>query len=409
MKHLFTTLQTVRLGEPFVFENGQFFPLFRSNKAVVNYLTMNEAIQKKLLTIREINQGGSVNNLNAENLGDLPILILDGEEVHGAKQNRVMNTTLLLAPHTKINIPVSCTEQGRWSSSFNLRDSMTDANFLLDAHIRERKARAIKENLKSRKSFSSEQSEVWSDVANLHRSLGFQSPTGAYDEVHKHLHGNSQELLQKFPYQEGQCGVLFFLGGTFIAIDFVSQPGAYQIIHQKLLRGYFVQMQRMRNIAPTPITVDQAQQTLQSFETELMTGKGHDLVVSPSVSLGTDVRITTEEKTAIFLVYQDELIHGAIFRRNVIQGSSQEPEEMEKIQRIVQDIRNSEIEMYELTERTKHMRRVLENMMSHKDFQEWQYIRQDLMFAIEDTLHLLRRKEHQLHELLERIHRLDLR
>jgi hypothetical protein len=43
------------------------------------------------------------------------VLILDGEELVGAKQNRIVNTTILVAAGAEIVIPVSCVEQGRWT------------------------------------------------------------------------------------------------------------------------------------------------------------------------------------------------------------------------------------------------------------------------------------------------------
>ena len=52
--------------------------------------------------------------LRFENLGQKPVLLLDGEELIGAKQNRVVNLTILAPPKQVIVIPVSCVEAGRW-------------------------------------------------------------------------------------------------------------------------------------------------------------------------------------------------------------------------------------------------------------------------------------------------------
>ena len=59
-------------------------------------------------------QAGSVPFLKVANRADRPLLPLDGEELLGAKQNRILNTTVRVAAHTEVTIPVSCVEQGRW-------------------------------------------------------------------------------------------------------------------------------------------------------------------------------------------------------------------------------------------------------------------------------------------------------
>ena len=108
-------LSSIELGDVQQHKNMAVFPLFTSLNHGPEYLTLKEALALGVLVITEISEGGSVPNLKAINKGDLPILLLDGEELAGAKQNRVLNTTILLKEHSETVIPVSCTEQGRWS------------------------------------------------------------------------------------------------------------------------------------------------------------------------------------------------------------------------------------------------------------------------------------------------------
>jgi len=59
---------------------------------------------------------GSVPDLLVDNRGDVRVLFLEGEELIGAKQNRILNTSVLVPAHSKIKIPVSCVEPGALAS-----------------------------------------------------------------------------------------------------------------------------------------------------------------------------------------------------------------------------------------------------------------------------------------------------
>jgi hypothetical protein len=59
---------------------------------------------------------GHVPHVRVENRAATAVLILFGEELRGAKQNRVANASFLLPPREERVIDVSCVEQGRWGA-----------------------------------------------------------------------------------------------------------------------------------------------------------------------------------------------------------------------------------------------------------------------------------------------------
>ena len=104
----------IRVGEPLRYEALSVFPLFTEPNGSVEYLLADEAIRDQLLTVQEVSESGSVPELLVENKSDSRVLFIEGEELVGAKQNRILNTSILVAAKSKTKIPVSCVERGRW-------------------------------------------------------------------------------------------------------------------------------------------------------------------------------------------------------------------------------------------------------------------------------------------------------
>ncbi|MFY9705889.1 MAG: DUF6569 family protein, partial [Desulfobacterales bacterium] len=95
------------------------FPLLSDAAVSLAYLTLDEALTRETVEVAEVDDGGEVSRLKVINRSNLPVLILDGEELAGAKQNRIANTTILIAAGSVTIIPVSCVEQGRWTYRTN--------------------------------------------------------------------------------------------------------------------------------------------------------------------------------------------------------------------------------------------------------------------------------------------------
>ena len=103
------------VGDPINHLNLTVIPLRGNGQAPIDYVLGSDAIEAGTLTVTEIDEGGSVPELLVISTTDQMVLLLDGEELIGAKQNRILNTSILLPPRAnKVKIPVSCVEQGRW-------------------------------------------------------------------------------------------------------------------------------------------------------------------------------------------------------------------------------------------------------------------------------------------------------
>ena len=108
--------ELVEVKAPVTRNNLSLFPLTaRFARSVVSYTPFGQAAGKGEVRITEVSGAGSVPQLAVVNGSKADILLVDGEELIGAKQNRIVNLTLLIAANSTLTIPVTCVEAGRWS------------------------------------------------------------------------------------------------------------------------------------------------------------------------------------------------------------------------------------------------------------------------------------------------------
>ena len=169
------------------------------------------------------------------NGADQPLLLLDGEELIGAKQNRILNTTVLVAAHTEVTIPVSCVEQGRWGyrgRQFRPGDAS------LYASLRARKAAHVSQSVRAGRGHRADQGEVWTHLASRASQLRVDSATGAMRDVYARHQTDLMAARQALAAQPGQIGALIYMGTRWVGIDLLAGPGLFGRAWPRLCAGY---------------------------------------------------------------------------------------------------------------------------------------------------------------------------
>ncbi len=233
----------MELGAAQSFENMTVFGLLTSLDGGPEYITLKEALEKGVFKVAEVSEGGSVPELKVENMGDIAVLLLDGEELMGAKQNRVLNTTILVAPKSAIKVPVSCTEHGRWS--YESREFAESGN-VMHKSMRAVNAREVNLNLDASKEFCSNQGMIWDNVAAMAFDMKVSSRTGAMRDVFEARGADLDGYLKNFKAAEGLKGILVFIDGKPAGMDFVSRDKAFVTLFPKLVKSYAMEAMLLR-------------------------------------------------------------------------------------------------------------------------------------------------------------------
>ena len=224
---------TIQLGDPVEHRGIVIAPLFPRRQPRARYLTLEEAIPLGL-RVTEVDAAGSVPELLVTNPLEANVLLYDGEELIGAKQNRILNVTVLVPAQSETRIPVSCVEEGRWSARSSFLSAAPHS-----AHYAVRRAKA--EMLSAEPmALGLAQAQVWEEVRTKAARFSAESLTGAESDVFRSREDDLAKLRKAFPYMPGQSGALFALGPQRLCLDYVSRPEAFARLYPKLLDGYLL-------------------------------------------------------------------------------------------------------------------------------------------------------------------------
>jgi hypothetical protein len=289
--------EIVQIGDPLEHRGIVVTPLFPRRDPVAEYATLDEALADGL-RIREVDESGSVPELVVENPLASRVLLYDGEELVGAKQDRILSVTVLVEARSSLEVPVSCVEQGRWERRSALFEA---APTIAHAELRRRKAERQAARPLAR---GIAQAEVWDAVHEKARRMSVHSPTGASADLYRAYERDLRSLESAFPAQPGQCGAILGIGEA-LCLDLVSRPDALARLWPKLRAGYL--LDGLEHLDGRPTGEEELEAFVRSIEGALSSRR-------PSAGLGEDVRLRGERVVGSGLELEAELLQLSAFR-----------------------------------------------------------------------------------------------
>jgi hypothetical protein len=302
----------ISFGEVQAFRNLALVPLLDRSRGPAGYLALDEALRRGQTEITEVSESGSVPQLKLRNRGPKEVFLLDGEELVGAKQNRILNLSILIPGHTELEIPVSCVEQGRWSWRGR---GFRGSDRVIFSKLRRSNAESVSANLAEQNSRASDQRGVWKSVSDKAKRMSVHSDTGAASALFERYRQDLDEFVSELKPVPGQVGAAFLVNGQFAGLDILAGPDLLARLLPKLVRSYALDAMddEAMDDEANASTDGSTRSAVQSVERVIAATGRMSAEAHPAIGRGQDLRLRGAGLVGAALTGDGTMIHLGIW------------------------------------------------------------------------------------------------
>jgi hypothetical protein len=232
-----------RLSGPFTYKNLTIYLVHGANRIAGRYMTLQEALAKKVVVVRET---GDVNELLVSNSSNQQVFIQSGDIVKGGRQDRVLGYDLVLAPHArKVPVTCYCVEHDRWSGRAGESDQAFNSS---DNQL-------VGRELKLAAKYRNDQSEVWEKVNQTQEKLGDKLGVSVRSEQSESslelalrndkVRASADEYIKALTSivdgKNDVIGFVFAVNGSVNSADMYASSELFHRLWPKLLRATAVE------------------------------------------------------------------------------------------------------------------------------------------------------------------------
>ncbi len=293
-----TLCHTLQIGAAVDVSNLTLFPLLAPEGSPAGYTTLDEALAAGLVSVTEVSEAGHVPELTIVNNGPAPVLVLDGEELVGAKQNRIVNLSILVPGRTKLPLPVSCVEAGRWDHRSRAFATAGRAHY---AAGRAMKLRQVSYFMHASGARHADQGAIWNDIDAKAERMAACSPTHAAAAMYDQARGDLEAFQSKLEAAPRQVGAIFAINGRIVGLEAFDSAATWHKSMRKIVESYGLDA-----LDRSGEPCSRGRRDPGRFLASVAAG---EVECFKAVGLGDDLRLHARGVAGAALAVDDELVH----------------------------------------------------------------------------------------------------
>ena len=219
-------LDNAKISEPIFLRNLKIYPIINTNQDGLAISTIDEILSLKRGEFHELDTP-DINKIVFENRGNDPVLVLDGEEITGSLQDRIIAMSHLVEAQSSKNIPVVCVEEGRWDEIGGF-----ETGHCSYPHIRTILA-------KSRYRKIDTQRVIWNEINRKLTVTKTISATSSMRDIYTSLNDEISRYVEDFQsLNHKTIGFVGVAGNRILGCDIFANSFIYRKFENKLIRSY---------------------------------------------------------------------------------------------------------------------------------------------------------------------------
>ncbi|MBE6487127.1 MAG: hypothetical protein E7Z86_00170 [Methanosphaera stadtmanae] len=300
-------LESIELLDIQQYQNMTVIGLNTPNTRPPDLMPLDVGLSMGLVEITEVDENGSVGQLNVINNAVTPLLLMDGEEIKGAKQNRIINATMIIPAKSQQIIDVSCSESGRWNYN---SQTFKHSYHMASSKVRRSKQESVNNSLRTSNQRISNQSQVWDDIESTQASLNIESSTHAQQDTFISLEKDIDNYLKHFPLQQKQNASIIIINNQVIGMELLYNADKYSQYHQRYMESYIIDAITQQD-EHADDNVDAAKLS-EEFINRIRLSKIEEYQENNT----NDYRLEDDQITGSFIFYEDNLVNASILRKH---------------------------------------------------------------------------------------------